>query len=201
MHKYFTMKAINSQVLLDTLMADTRQLILEANKLQHLPAALLQASPAPGKWSVAQVLEHLNFYSRFYLKAMEEKLHQHQTIADNTFKPGWLGNYFTHMMKPTDACTVKNKMKTMKNAIPAEQADGKAALAQFITDQHTLLNLLQIARTANLNRLRVPTSLSKMLTFKLGDTFRFFIAHEQRHRVQWENILKELMKAEMVLGE
>jgi hypothetical protein len=40
-----------------------------------------------------------------------------------------------------------------------------------------------------------------MLTFKLGDAFRFFIAHEQRHRVQWENVLKELMKAEMALGE
>jgi uncharacterized damage-inducible protein DinB len=195
------MKAINSQVLLDTLMADTRQLILEANKLQHLPAALLQVSPAPGKWSVAQVLEHLNFYSSFYLKAIEEKLHHHQASANSIFKPGWLGNYFTNMMKPTDACTVKNKMKAMKSATPMPQVDAKAALVQFITDQHTLLNLLQIARTADLNRLRVPTSLSKMLTFKLGDTFRFFIAHEQRHRVQWENVLKELMKAEMALGE
>jgi hypothetical protein len=59
-------------------------------------------------------------------------------------------------------------------------------LQEFIRHQHRLLNLLQIAKTANIGRLRIATSLSKLVTLKLGDTFRFFVAHEQRHFLQIE---------------
>ena len=61
---------------------------------------------------------------------------------------------------------------------------------QTISHQHHLLNLLQIAKTANLEHIRIPTSLNKFISLKLGDTFRFFIAHEQRHFVRINAILK-----------
>lgn len=188
------MKSIKSNTLLEDLMADVRQIILEANKLETFSTAMFQTAPAPGKWSMAQVLEHLNFYSRFYLAAIEQKLHQHQTRPANVFKPGWFGDYFTNMMKPTAQGKIKSKMKAMKSAMPQPQIDGRAALAQFIADQHMLLNLLQIAKAANLNTLRIPTSLSKLIALKLGDTFRFFIAHEQRHMLQVRNVLAMLEK-------
>lgn len=172
-------------------MADVRQILLEANKLEALDSQTLQYRPAPDKWSIAQVLEHLNFYSKFYINAIEEKLHHNQHKATEYFTPGWFGNYFTNMMKPTDQNTVKNKMKTMKAAIPPPQIDGHAALKQFIADQHALLNLLQIAKSANLVKIRVPISLTNLIKLKLGDTFRFFIAHEQRHFVQIKNILNK----------
>lgn len=186
------MKPINSNVLLEELMADVRQIILEVNKLEGLLADKLETQPETGGWSVAQILEHLNFYSRYYLKAIEEKLHRNQLEPAIVFKPGWLGSYFTKMMKPADDNTIKNKMKTMKNAVPPPQPNGKAALAQFISDQHALLNLLKIAQTANLNKLRIPISITKLITLNLGDTFRFFIAHEQRHMVQLRNVLRDI---------
>ena len=34
----------------------------------------LRRSPAEGKWSVAQVLDHLNGYNRYYLAAIEAQL-------------------------------------------------------------------------------------------------------------------------------
>jgi uncharacterized damage-inducible protein DinB len=186
------MKRFNSTTLLLDLMADTRTLLLAAKKLEHLDSKILQTRPAPGSWSVAQILEHLNFYSRFYIPAIEEKLHHHSSRATEYYKPGWFGDYFTKMMKPTAGNKIKKKMKAMKNATPSVQADGKAALAQFITDQHQLLNLLSIAQSADIGRIRVPTSLTKIISLKLGDTFRFFIAHEQRHFVQIQNALKAI---------
>lgn len=80
-------------------------------------------------------------------------------------------------------------MKSPKNAIPASKPDTTNQLSKFITHQYHLLNLLQVSKTANLNALRIPTSLSRLITLKLGDTFRFFIAHEQRHFVQIKNTL------------
>lgn len=182
-----------SNALLDDLMADTRQILLAANKLEHIDREILQKQPAAGRWSVAQVLEHLNFYSRFYIKAIEEKLHRNQTTPKEYFTAGWFGDYFTKMMKPTADNQVKSKMKALKSATPPPQTDGQAALAQFISDQHLLLNLLQIAKSADLVKLRVPTSIKKIITLKLGDTFRFFIAHEQRHMLQIANTLKAIL--------
>ncbi len=173
-------------------MDDVRKVLLETNKLNALSPDILQKQPSNEGWSIAQILEHLNFYSRHYIKAIEENLHYNQTQTQEIFKPGWFGNYFTNMMKPSSDNKVKNKMKAMKNATPPPEVDEKVALDQFIDDQHVLLNLLQIAKSANLNRLRVPTSLTRLIKLKLGDTFRFFIAHEQRHMIQISNTLTQL---------
>jgi uncharacterized damage-inducible protein DinB len=182
----------NSNALLDSLQADVRQIILQANQLENLQTELLNQQPAADKWSVAQVLEHLNIYSRYYINAIEQKLHLNQSGPNVDFHTGWLGNYFTNLMKPMDDNKIAKKMKAPKNAVPSSQPNAKAILAEFINHQHHLLNLLQIAKTANLEFNRIPTSLSKFISLKLGDTFRFFIAHEQRHFVQVENVLKAL---------
>jgi hypothetical protein len=184
------MKRINSNELLNGLSADVRQLILQATQLQSLPPHRLTQSPSANRWSVAQVLEHLNIYGRYYIPAIEQKLHLHQTVANSHFKPGWLGNYFTHLMLPKADRSIPKKMKAPSNALPSPQPDATAQLQAFIRHQHHLLNLLEIARSANLNTIRIPTSLNKLIQLKLGDTFRFFIAHEQRHWVQIEGVLK-----------
>jgi uncharacterized damage-inducible protein DinB len=188
------MPSFNTSALINDLTADVSQMILEAENLQNLDDDTLTRPPMPGKWSVGQVLEHLNFYSRFYLKAIEEKLHNHNTKERDTFSSGWFGNYFTNMMRPADSRTVKNKTRAMKSATPPAEINSREALRQFITDQHQLLNLLQIARSADLGKIRVPISISKLVRLKLGDTFRFVIAHEQRHFVQIRNTLESLGK-------
>jgi hypothetical protein len=60
--------------MLDSLQNDVRQLILEANYLKSIDPAILLQEPSPGKWSVIQVLEHLNSYGRYYLLG-DRKVH------------------------------------------------------------------------------------------------------------------------------
>lgn len=183
---------MNSQALLENLQNDVRKLIEEANRLQQQPEDLLAKPPAPGSWSIAQVLEHLNIYSRYYNHAIEDKLHLHHTAATTQFNPGWLGDYFTRLMRPGAGNTISKKMKAPKNALPSAQPDGKAMLHEFLHHQHHLLTLLQVAQTANINTLRVAISLSRFITLKLGDTFRFLVAHEQRHFIQIGRVLTSL---------
>jgi uncharacterized damage-inducible protein DinB len=182
----------NSHSLLESLQADVRQIILEAEKLKALRESVLKLQPAAHQWSVAQVLEHLNIYSRFYITAIEQKLHLNQSGPNIDFTPGWLGNYFTNLMKPNAEKRITKKMKAPKNAVPSPESDGASMLEEFVNHQHHLLNLLQIAKKVNLDYNRIPTSLSKLITLKLGDTFRFFIAHEQRHFIQIQNTLKQV---------
>ena len=55
------------------------------------------------------------------------------------------------------------------------------AAKQFLAHQEELLRLVQAAGRADLGRVRVPISLTPLIRLKLGDTFRFVIAHQQRH--------------------
>lgn len=192
------MKSINNSTLLDLLQNDVRAIILQANKLKLLPAEVLQQQPGKDKWSVAQVMQHLNFYCRHYITAIENKLHYFEGPADAEFKPGWLGNYFTKLMQPTANNSIAKKMKAPKNATPSHSPDVAKELEEFIHHQHHLLNILNIARKADLNKIKVPTSISSIIKLKLGDTFRFLIAHEQRHFIQVKNILDVTKHASVV---
>lgn len=186
------MKQVSSEVLLDQLQTDVREIILQASRLKQTELFLLNQSPAVDKWSVAQVLEHLNIYCRYYSKAIEKKLHLHQTKPAAVFQPGWLGNYFTKLMKPSADNRVVKKMKAPSFARPSLNPDAKQMLEEFLTHQHHLLNLLQISRSANLNSVKIPISLSRFVTLRLGDTYRFFIAHEERHFIQINQIISTL---------
>lgn len=182
----------NSEALLDSLSTDVRDIILAAEKLRKLPDHLITQQPGPGQWSIAQVLAHLNFYARHYLDAIEKKLHLHQMQPTIAFRSGWLGNYFTKLMQPRPGNVIARKMKSPRNAEPQPQPDANAELQAFLMHQHHLLNLLEVARSANLEVLRIPTTLTKLIRLRLGDTFRFLIAHEQRHFVQVNTILSRL---------
>jgi hypothetical protein len=189
------MKKINSIELIDRLSADLQSIIQQTEQMLQQPEGILSRQPAPGSWSVAQVIAHLNFYCRFYVPAFEDALHFHQTKAQEFFKPGWLGDYFTSMMRPEPDQTIRHKMKAPANALPPAKVEPIAELRSFISNQHRLLSLLESAKLADLNRLSVPISLTKLIRLKLGDGFRFFIAHEQRHMIQIAHVLAVLEKA------
>ena len=82
------MKKYNSQALLEELQADIRQMVLIANKLRSEDPGVLLEQPAPGKWSVVQVLEHLNSYGRYYIPAIEKSMAKNEAneneLDDNT---------------------------------------------------------------------------------------------------------------------
>lgn len=187
------MNSFDSLSLLEQLQADTRQLIATATFLKNEDPGLLLEQPGPGRWSVIQVLEHLNSYGLYYLPALKKGL-MNGGGAVKTFRPGWLGNYFTHLLQPQEGM-VKNKMKAPKGHRPAFHVDAQPVIETFLQQQHQLLELLELAKQKNIGSIRIPVSLTKLIRLKAGDTFRFFIAHEQRHFVQIKNTLAEVRNA------
>lgn len=181
------MRVYNSTELLETLRNDVEQLLSRVEDIKKMSDTSLNEQPSPGKWSIAQVLEHLNSYNRYYLPEIKQSLSK-KTNFKPVFKPGLFGNYFTNMMAPKDR-KVTNKMKAPKDHTPAEKLDAQKVIAAFIDGQQRLLQLLKMAEKADIGKLKVPISISRFIKLKLGDTFRFLIAHQQRHFLQIENIL------------
>lgn len=178
------MYQVNSASLLSQLQADVRELILQATRLQELPSRLLETAPAPGSWSAAQAIDHLNIYAEYYVSAIEKSLHGHNSSPSVVFRAGWLGDYFTRLMKTDSSGNPRRKMKAPAKAIPAVSPDAVRVINGFIRHQHQLLNLLDICRHADLQKIRIPISINRYIRLRLGDTLRFVIAHQQRHMQQ-----------------
>lgn len=184
------MKKFKSEDLINQLQADVKQIIAAANHLQTADPVKLNYCPEEGSWSVAQVLEHLNAYNRHYLPLIEKSMIHISKDTSAWFIPGFWGNYFTKTMMPTNVYEIKNKMKAPKNYTPDKGANVEAVFKEFFQHQNKLLQLLDVARRRNLGTIRIPITISKLVRLKLGDLFRFLVAHEQRHMIQARNAIK-----------
>ncbi|WP_353959979.1 hypothetical protein [Chryseobacterium tructae] len=83
-------------------------------------------------------------------------------------------------------------MKTLEIMNPIHSQLNKGVVNEFIQQQQQLLDLLEKAKHINLEKTKTAISISKLITLKLGDTFRFVIYHNQRHIVQAEKVIKNI---------
>ena len=188
------MKKIPTRIFIEQLEADTRRIMVVVKRLQQQDPEILLQQPAPGKWSVAQTIEHLNTYGRYYLPQLTEALNKTVYRPNAYFSPGVLGSYFTKTMKPKPDGTIPNKMKAFKNHSPEPDVDSKIALDEFERQEILLLHLLDRARSTDIGKNRIPVSIARFIKLKMGDVFAFLIAHHQRHFVQIDRTLAAVRK-------
>ncbi len=183
-------RIFETPALLQALRLQIDDLLKTANEqFVTAPKEVLLRQPAEDKWSVAQCLDHLNAYSRFYVPAMEQAIQSRLTgslppAPSAAFKSGLLGNYFTKMMEPKPDGTPGTRMQAPKGYRPLSDLDAAKVVAEFIEWQQRTKALLEQAKHVNLQKIKIPTTLGNWLKFSLGDTFRFVIAHERRHMAQ-----------------
>lgn len=177
---------MKSEQLIQNLIEQTRQILNKAKRLEGLDAATLTWRHNPNAWNILECLEHLNLYGDFYLPEIEQSIKKSTTKRVADFKSGWLGGYFAKSMLPKEKL---NKMNTFKDKNPINKELNKTTLENFIGQQEKLLTLLNASQQVDLNKVRINTSLSKLIRLKLGDTFQFYINHIIRHFVQIDNLL------------
>ncbi|RYF86169.1 MAG: DinB family protein [Chitinophagaceae bacterium] len=185
------MAKFKTEDLLNDLTRDVQRIKEAAEFVSASDRPKLVYSPDAGKWSVVQALEHLNAYNRHYLPVIERELSSITHDTNAWFTSGYWGEKFTKMMRPTNVYEIKNKMKTQKRMSFPNSLNVETVLQEFIAGQDKFLQLLERARGKDLAKIHIPISLTKLIKLRLGDTFRFLIAHEQRHMIQARNVLKE----------
>jgi len=184
------MAKFKSEDLLNELMEDV-------SKMQEAAAFFKQADKSKliyvvdkNKWSVVQALEHLNAYGRFYLPAIDKVLAQKNDTHTAWFSAGYWGEKFTRSVKPTNVFEIKNNTKALKKFCFPNSLNVETVLQEFGEQQQRLLSLLEAAKGRDLNTNHVPITHSKLVKLRLGDAFRFLVAHEQRHMIQARNTFK-----------
>ncbi|MBB6613129.1 DinB family protein [Pontibacter sp. Tf4] len=161
-------------------------------ELSGLDNTTLNYKPAPDSWSILECLEHLNRYSRYYNAALAEAVANN---ADGNYVPSitysWLGKKSLDMVRPQNG----KKHKTVKHMNPANSQLSPATIAEFQKHLQDLQNLLQSARTTNLNKKAIPVEFFKLLKMRIGETLEFVVMHQERHlqqalRVKQQAIVK-----------
>lgn len=167
---------------LNEIAKNTALLIDEVNeKYAGQPASVLQRPAKDGGWSIVQCLEHLNTYSAYYLPHITKAVQFGVSSEGADYRSSWLGNYFTQMMKGDSS---KKKYKAIRRHQPAARLNADDVLGRFVADQNRFLQLIGLAKAADLDKGRIPVSIFPLLKLNLGDVLQFMDAHQQRHLMQ-----------------
>lgn len=186
------MAKFKAEELLKDLRSDVERIKEAAGFFRDVEKTKLVYQPAEGKWSIVQVLEHLNAYGRYYIPAMEKAITEKKTDKQAWFTSGFWGNFFTNSMRPKNVYEITNKMKAAKSYSFPNSLNVDTVLAEFNKQQDDLIRLLDMAQHVDIGAIHLPITISKIIRLKLGDVFRFLIAHEQRHMIQARNTLNKV---------
>lgn len=154
--------------------------------IEQLTTQQLQYRQHENSWSVLECIQHLNLYGEFYIPKIRKALEKSNFKKTNTFKSGFLGDKFALSMLPNEQMKTMNTFKS-KNPIHTT-LDRKQVVQKFLKQQNELLYLLEISKHQNLTKIYTSTTLP-LIKFRLGDTFRFVIYHNERHIVQAKRVL------------
>lgn len=152
------------------------------NLLDGLTHDLGAWRPAPGTWSVAECIDHLDVTNRVYLNAMQEpaaRARSQGLVRRGPAKPGLLGGWFARSLEPP----VKpgRRMKAPRSVLPRTAAPLAEAAAAFHESQAQVRAYLHANADLDLNRVRFPNPFIRGLRFSLATGLNVIAAHERRH--------------------
>ena len=144
--------------------------------------------PAPGAWSIAECLDHLNAAARAYLPKLDDGIedawrrHAHadgpvQTLVGRAPSPALLRTDVPH---PLQVAAVFR---------PAPGGSRQDVVAALRAHHLEYIDRLRRANGLDLSRARVTSPVSKWLRFSLGTLFAVIAAHERRHLCQARRIV------------
>ena len=182
------MAVFNKQSLLTDLLDRIELIKARAQPFLRLSNEQLNHKPAPEKWSIEEVFEHLNINHNIYIgyimaritKAPDIKVESPDSKMEK-FKSGWLGDWVYERTMPRPDGTIF-KIKAAKFLRPVStHLDGHDVLQRFLQHLDMLYDILLHARTKDLEGIRIPLAFNRLLKLRLGDNLRLMVAHCERH--------------------
>jgi hypothetical protein len=136
--------------------------------------------PSPKSWSVAECMHHLLIVFSKYEASVEKGIAQASKANTNqAYKPTFLGRIFMSFVKPT--YTIKTSAPSGLH--PTQNTYSKDIIFEYFTYLERVRYFIQQAQqlTIDINAVKIPSSVSKLIKFSLGDYFRIEVWHNLRH--------------------
>jgi uncharacterized damage-inducible protein DinB len=179
--------------LINNLLADN-EFVTEKLKLiaQKLSSSELRQKPSENKWSAMEVAEHMWITNSLYLKNSRNAVANYNGKVSEDYKPGFIGNFLANSLLPNEDGKLSIKMKTFRAFDPARNSEPTGLNNSFgrLIDVLSDFNDFYLkAEIFDMSRMKVQSSLGKILMLRLGDALRFNSNHNIRHMNQLEQAI------------
>lgn len=154
----------------------------------NLSSSQLNWKPSPGKWSIAQCLDHLIVSNTTYYTPLNEVVsgrHRNSFYQNLKFVSEFFGNY---LIKETGPVVV-NPMKSPPAFVPSQSEISPTIVADFEKHQKEFSFLLQQLEKIDLENTVLSSPALAIITYNLNDLLAILSGHEQRHLTQAKNVL------------
>lgn len=186
---------------IDSLARSLERQMTQAEALRSEPLEHLQQRPDPKRWSVLEIIEHMNLSSVVYYHGLRDLYAKpvSKLRFSSTYTPGRLGAFSAKAMQPGTDGAISWRMKTMGMFEPrTATTKGWTALDEFQAILRGMLQLLSEGKVKGIEGEKITSTLGPILRFKAGDAFAFPIAHQERHWLQIERTLKAVAEMDKV---
>ncbi len=150
----------------------------------------LNKKPAPDKWSIGQIFDHLIVYNSTYYPIYEEAAKgKHKNSFWQNINP--LSHLTGHLLLKA-LRSEKLKVKALKSFEPSSSKIPDTIIKDFIGNTDTLLKYFKKIGNdnVNINKTIVRSPANKIITYTLKDSMDISVTHMERHLKQAERVLK-----------
>ncbi len=165
------------------------------NLIKDIDKTLLNSIPAPGKWCIGEIIDHLLITGGRYAEVLEIKLNENP----NDLKKG--GGPYSHpfLMRMFIKIVSPEYQRNMPTIKPFEPHDHHnfekdALLKQFQTLNERFLKLINIAdeHELDLGRIKVGNPIYPIWKMPVSGCLALNEAHQRRHFGQIERVLESV---------
>ncbi|HET7462440.1 MAG TPA: DinB family protein [Longimicrobium sp.] len=149
--------------------------------------------PAPGRWSVGQVVNHLNIAGGSYADRLEPLLDGARARGARDrgdYRPSWVGGMLVRSMEPPPRRRFKAP-SIWRPAEPGPALDRAAELARWHALHDRIEALIRSAEGLDLRRIRLASPVSRLIRMNAGDALNLVLTHERRHLYQLRKVTEE----------
>lgn len=182
-------KFLDSQDVLETIVAETEQNIAHARKLvEGLSDEQMNWKPAPEKWSIAQCLDHLAVTSKqfddYFPAAITRGRAKWPVTEAIPYRPSWLGGWLIRQVIPSP----KSRRVPAPKIFHPASSKIEGALEKFIAQHQRVIEFVRSAKGLDYNKTRLRSPVTALVRYSLADAFIVTVAHSWRHLAQAERV-------------
>ncbi len=170
---------------------DTLQNVIQTvkNEFEHLSLDILNYKETPKKWSVLECMEHLLMVYAIYQPYVKQRFMEALPAKNNQpHKATWVGKVYKYLVNPN----TKRKFPTAYFINPIKKENSQKSNFDLSTIQRYIAYLQEVqsfikkSEEINLNKVKIRTSITSLLSFNLGDYYEVECMHNLRHLAQMQ---------------
>ena len=147
--------------------------------------------PAPGAWSVAECLDHLNTANELYVRQIAVAIdvaRREGVTGAGPFRMGWLERLFVASLEPP----VKLRVKAPAKFKPVPRSKPDEVVVQWERTHERAAELARAAEGLHLTKIRIASPAAAFLKFSLLAVFHIIPAHDRRHLWQASRVIEQI---------